>query len=52
MQNMPYKMTITLDQSLPTFEQLPNVFAIKLDNLAAISLSGEEQNKYLRASNL
>lgn len=48
MQNMPYKMTITLDQSLPTFEQLPNVFAIKLDNLAAISLSGEEQNKYLQ----
>ena len=45
---MPYKMTITLDQSLPTFEQLPKVFAIKLDNLAAISLSGEEQNKYLQ----
>lgn len=41
-------MTITIDQSLPSFEQLPNVFAISLNELAAISLKGEEQNKYLQ----
>lgn len=41
-------MTITIDKSLPSLEQLPNAFAIKLDGLAAISLKGEEQNKYLQ----
>jgi len=41
-------MTLQIEQSLPTFEQLPNVFAIALDDLAAISLLGEEQNKYLQ----
>jgi len=38
----------TLDQSSPTFEQLPKAFAIKLNDMAAISLAGEEQNKYLQ----
>lgn len=41
-------MTIKINHCLPTFEQLPNIFAIKLDNLGAISLTGEEQNKYLQ----
>ncbi|XPF93650.1 tRNA-modifying protein YgfZ [Colwellia sp. RE-S-Sl-9] len=41
-------MTIKIDQSLPSLEQLPSVFAITLDDLAAISLTGEEQNKYLQ----
>lgn len=41
-------MTIKIDHCLPTFEQLPNIFAIELDNFGAISLIGEEQNKYLQ----
>lgn len=45
---MPTLMTIKIDQRLPSFEQLPNLFAIELDNLGAISLIGEEQNKYLQ----
>lgn len=41
-------MTITIEQSLPAFEQLPSVFAVELSDTAAISLQGEEQNKYLQ----
>jgi len=41
-------MTIKTDNTLPSLEQLPSVFAITLDDLAAISLSGEEQHKYLQ----
>jgi len=41
-------MTFTVENSLPSVDQLPAVFAINLDELSAISLSGEDQNKYLQ----
>jgi folate-binding protein YgfZ len=41
-------MTLTRETRLPSIEQLPSVFAIDLDGTGAISLSGEEQNKYLQ----
>lgn len=41
-------MTIQIDQNLPSLDELPSLFAINLNNLGAISLSGEEQNKYLQ----
>lgn len=41
-------MTIKIDKALPALEQLPSLFAIHLDGLGAISLIGEEQNKYLQ----
>lgn len=33
---------------LPSLTSLPDAFAIKIDNYSAISLSGEEQSKYLQ----
>lgn len=48
MRKMPTLMTIKIDQRLPSFEQLPNLFAIELDNIGAISLIGEDQSKYLQ----
>mgnify|MGYP001027026221 FL=1 len=41
-------MTITIETSLPHFEQLPENYAISLSEFGAISLSGEEQSKYLQ----
>ena len=41
-------MTITIETSLPHFEQLPENYAISLSEFGAISLAGEEQGKYLQ----
>jgi len=41
-------MTISIDNASPSFEQLPDTFAILLDEFSAISLSGEEQSSYLQ----
>jgi folate-binding protein YgfZ len=41
-------MTISLAHDLPSFEQLPDTFAILLDQFSSISLTGEEQSKYLQ----
>lgn len=41
-------MTITADTSLPSLKQLPETFLIELNSFGAISLSGEEQTKYLQ----
>jgi len=41
-------MTIALTNHLPSFEQLPETFAVLLDQFSAISLSGEEQSSYLQ----
>ncbi len=37
-----------MNNNLPSYSELPAVFAINLDNIAAITLSGEEQIKYLQ----
>ena len=42
------RMTNMINNSLPSYSELPAAFAINLDNLAAITLSGEEQVKYLQ----
>ncbi|WDE00025.1 tRNA-modifying protein YgfZ [Thalassomonas actiniarum] len=39
---------MTIDPSLPALEQLPDAFLIALTDYSAISLSGEEQSKYLQ----
>ncbi|WDE06361.1 tRNA-modifying protein YgfZ [Thalassomonas viridans] len=39
---------MTIDASLPAVEQLPDAFLIALNDYGAISLSGEEQSKYLQ----
>ncbi|TRX54538.1 tRNA-modifying protein YgfZ [Thalassomonas sp. M1454] len=39
---------MNIDSSLPTKEQLPSSFAIYADNLSAISVTGEEADKYLQ----
>lgn len=36
------------DNSLPSYNELPPAFAITLDNISAVTLSGEEQVKYLQ----
>jgi len=41
-------MTISIDNSSPSFEQLPETFAVLLDEFSSISLSGEEQSSYLQ----
>lgn len=41
-------MTITVEQALPTLADLPSTYAIQLSEFSAISLSGEEQTKYLQ----
>lgn len=41
-------MAITLETRLPNIKEFPSAFAIHLDNISAISLTGEEQNKYLQ----
>ncbi|MGJ8691943.1 MAG: tRNA-modifying protein YgfZ [Thalassotalea sp.] len=38
----------TTELQLPSLTSLPNAFAISLDNYSAISLSGEDQSKYLQ----
>ncbi|WP_057832412.1 tRNA-modifying protein YgfZ [Colwellia sp. TT2012] len=41
-------MTITNNTQLPSLTQLPSTFLVELNNFGAISLSGEEQSKYLQ----
>jgi folate-binding protein YgfZ len=41
-------MTDTPNSSLPSYSQLPKTFAISLELFSAISLVGEEQEKYLQ----
>lgn len=41
-------MTLPIEKMLPTLEELPETFLISLDDYSAISLSGEEQSKYLQ----
>jgi folate-binding protein YgfZ len=37
-----------MNSNLPSYNELPDVFAINLDSFKAISLAGEEQAKYLQ----
>ena len=37
-----------MNNELPSFDELPAVFAISLDNFGAITLAGDEQIKYLQ----
>lgn len=37
-----------MNDNLPSYNQLPDLFAISLNSVSAISLSGEEQAKYLQ----
>ncbi|TPH16558.1 tRNA-modifying protein YgfZ [Litorilituus lipolyticus] len=41
-------MPLATISELPSLDQLPNNYLISLDNYSAISLSGEEQTKYLQ----
>lgn len=41
-------MTLAIDTSLPNIHQLPNSYIIALTEYSAISLTGEEQSKYLQ----
>lgn len=41
-------MTIHIEKTQPPIEQLPDNYLISLENYSAISLSGEEQSKYLQ----
>ena len=41
-------MTTTAKTSLPSLKQLPDTYLIELNDFGAISLSGEEQTKYLQ----
>jgi folate-binding protein YgfZ len=41
-------MPINLEQNSPSLEQLPSTYLVSLDHYSAISLSGEEQSKYLQ----
>jgi folate-binding protein YgfZ len=41
-------MSINLEAKLPTLEQLPSTYLVSLAHYSAISLSGEEQTKYLQ----
>lgn len=41
-------MTITTSKQLPSLAQLPETYLIELSEFGAISLSGEEQSKYLQ----
>ena len=42
------RMTLKTNTTLPSIEQLPSAFAINLEGVSAISLVGEDQNKYLQ----
>lgn len=39
---------MNIQSSLPSLEQLPESFAVIVDNISAISVSGEEADKYLQ----
>jgi folate-binding protein YgfZ len=41
-------MTLTVAQNQPTLANLPLTYAVQLSDFSAISLSGEEQSKYLQ----
>lgn len=41
-------MTTSVENTLPNYDNLPDAFAISLDEYSAISLDGEEQSKYLQ----
>lgn len=41
-------MSISIETSLPTLEELPHTFLVSLENYSAISLKGEEQTSYLQ----
>lgn len=41
-------MINAMNNNLPSYQELPEVFAINVNSLTAISLSGEEQSKYLQ----
>jgi len=41
-------MTLSINTELPSLAQLPNTFVIQLKDFSAISLTGEEQSKYLQ----
>jgi folate-binding protein YgfZ len=41
-------MTINIEEKSPSLEQLPNTYLVSLSHYSAISLSGEEQTKYLQ----
>jgi len=41
-------MSISIEASLPTLEELPYTFLVSLENYSAISLKGEEQTSYLQ----
>ncbi|WP_440874395.1 tRNA-modifying protein YgfZ [Thalassotalea sp. PLHSN55] len=41
-------MTLITQQSLPAFNQLPQTYAIALEQFSAISLSGEDKTSYLQ----
>jgi len=41
-------MTMTISTQLPSLAQLPETYLIELSDFGAISLSGEEQSKYLQ----
>ena len=42
------RMINNMNSNLPSYNELPQVFAISLDGFNAISLTGEEQTKYLQ----
>lgn len=41
-------MTLSINTELPSLAQLPSTFVIQLKDFSAISLTGEEQSKYLQ----
>ena len=41
-------MNNIMNNNLPSYNELPEVFAIQLDTIGAITLKGEEQAKYLQ----
>ena len=41
-------MAITIETRLPNIKELPSAFAIHLDEISAISLTGEEKDNYLQ----
>jgi folate-binding protein YgfZ len=41
-------MTLSINNDLPSVENLPSTYAVALTNYSAISLSGAEQSKYLQ----
>jgi len=41
-------MTISVENTLPSYDNLPDAFAISLAEYGAIALQGEEQSKYLQ----